>query len=86
MYQPSVPCPAQVFLLVDFSWTTTCVPGGAIGVALKSKFPSSAAYADSDGFRRADRSRLIVILHFGSNLSHSLEGNLGSQVYKPAMK
>ena len=86
MYHPSVPCPAHVFLLLDFSCTTTLVPGGAIGVALKLKLPSNAANADSEGFRQDERNKLMVILHCGISLSHSLDGNLGLQVYKPATK
>ena len=39
------------------------MPGGARGVALKSKFPKRAAYADRDGFRLAERNKLSVILH-----------------------
>ena len=62
MYHPSVPCPANDLLLSVFSWTTTFVPGGAIGVVLKSKLPSSAAYADNDRLRRAGHNKLIIIL------------------------
>ena len=40
MYHAAVPWLAHVFLFNDFSWTNTFMPGGAIGVVLKSKFLS----------------------------------------------
>ena len=43
------------------SRTKTLVPGGARGVALKSKFPLMAAWVERLGFVREDRSRLRVI-------------------------
>ena len=86
MYHAGVPWPAHVFLFDDFSWTSTLVPGGAIGVVLKSKLPNNAAYADNDWFRRAERSKFNVILHCGRSRSHSREGNCGSHVYKPAIR
>ena len=57
-----------------------------MGVALKSKFPFRAVYADSDGLRLDKRNKLIVMLHCGRIRSHSLDGNLGSHVYNPAIR
>ena len=62
------------------------VPGGANGVALKSKLPNLAAYADKDGLRRDDRSKLRVIVAWGINLSHSLAGKFDSHRHKPVIK
>ena len=86
MYHASVPCPAHDLRLLDFSWTTILVPGGAIGVALKSKIPCKAAYADKEGLRLADLKRFMVMLHCGISRSHSLAGTLGSHVCMPAMR
>ena len=86
MYHASVPCPTHDNLLFGFSCTTTLVPGGTIGVALKLKFPNNTAYAERDRLRLADLNKLIVILHCGRSRSHSLEGNFGSQVYNHAIR
>ena len=64
MYHVSVPWSMHDFLLSSFSCITTLGPGGAIGVLLKSKLPSNAAYADKDGLRRDDRKKMIVMLHW----------------------
>ena len=61
------------------------VHGGAMGVLLKSKFPSSDSYVDSDGFCLAGLNKSNVILHWGRSQSHSLDGNFESQVYNPAI-
>ena len=37
------------------------MPGGASGVQLKSKGPKTSAHDDNFGWRRYERSRLIVI-------------------------
>ena len=42
-------------------WTKTLVPGGARGVALKSKFLLMAVWAERIGFVQEDRRRLKVI-------------------------
>ena len=86
MYHASVPHPAHDNLLFTFSCITTLVPGGAIGVALKLKFPNNAAYAERYGLCPADLNKLMVILHYGRSRSHYLEGNFGSQVYNPAIR
>ena len=85
MYHASVTFPAHDNLLFAFSCTTTLVPGGAIGVALKLKLPNNSAYAEIDRLRLADLNKLMVIFHCGRSRSHSLEGNFGSQVYNPAI-
>jgi hypothetical protein len=43
-----------------FSWIKTFVPGGAIGVSLKSNLPASMLYAETFGFRRDDLTRFNV--------------------------
>ena len=58
MYHASVPCPAHDNLLFGFSCTTTLVPGGDIGVALKLKLPNNYAYAERDRLRLADLNTL----------------------------
>lgn len=50
MYQPSIPCGAQVPCTAGFSWISTLVPGDASGVLLKSNAPLSCALADSLGW------------------------------------
>lgn len=65
---------------------TTFVPGGASGVALKSKLPYRYACADSFGLTREVRSRFKVSEHCGINRSHSDTGKLGSHVAKPARR
>ena len=47
------------------SWTKTLVPGGEMGVALKSNFPLMAAWAERIGFVREERRRLIVVTAWG---------------------
>ena len=50
MYQQSASCVEEEGRLEAASWTKTLVPGGARGVALKSKFPLMAGWAESLGF------------------------------------
>ena len=50
MYQPSSACVEKEFRLEAALWTKTLVPGGARGVALKSKFPLMAVWAERLGF------------------------------------
>ena len=45
----------------DDLWTKNLVPGGARGVALKSKFPLIAVWAERLTFVREDWGRLRVI-------------------------
>ena len=68
------------------SWTKTLVPGGARGVALKLKFLLMAAWAESLGFVREDRSRLRVITAWGMRRSQSWEENLVLQEASPTQK
>ena len=86
MYHASVPCPSHDNLLFAFLCTTTLVPGGDIGVALKLNLTNDAAYAEIDGLRHANLNKLMVILHCGRSRSQSLEENFGSQVYNPAIR
>jgi hypothetical protein len=68
-------------LLGSFVYEDTCVCwGGAKGVALKLKFPKSAACAESFGCRLDEWRRLSVSVAWLSSQSHSVRGNLGSQV------
>ena len=57
-----------------------------MGVELESKLSNNAAYTDNVGFRFTERTKSMVILHCGSSLSHSQDGNFGLQVYKPAIR
>ena len=52
MYQPLTACVENEGRLEAASWTKTFVPGGARGVALKSKLPFMAAWAERLGFVR----------------------------------
>ena len=64
----------------------TFVPGGAMGVRLKSKLPNKYAYAESFGLTRLFRSKFNVITAWGRRRSHSAMGNLGSMEARPAIK
>jgi hypothetical protein len=86
MYQPSTPWGAKAERCAGVSWTRMRVPGGAKGVALKLKFPKRAACAESFGWRRDERRRLSVSVAWSMSRSHSVKGNLGSQVARPARK
>ena len=86
MYHPSTACVEKEGQAEKDSWTKTLVPGGARGVALKSKFLLMDAWAESLGFVREYRSRLIVITAWGMRRSHSWEGNLGLQEASPAQR
>ena len=86
MYKTSPACGEKEGQGDNDSWTKTLLPGGARGVALKSKFLLMAAWEESLGFVRDDRIRLIVITAWGIRQSHSWEGKLGSQEASPAQK
>ena len=57
-----------------------------MGVALKSKFPLSSVYADSDVLGLDERNKLMFMLYCGRSWSNSLDENLGSHVYNPAIR
>ena len=73
-YQPSSPCGAHVPRADGFSWMRTRIPGGAIGVRLKSNVPCNCAQADNFGLRRDARNKLSVSSACGSNWSHRCMG------------
>ena len=50
MYHSSTTCVEKEVRVEDDWWTKTLVPGGERGVALKSKFPLMAVWAESLGF------------------------------------
>ena len=79
MYQLSTECVEKEGRLEAASWADTLVPGGARGLALKSKFPLMDACAEGLGFVREERRRLRVITDWGMRRTHSWERNLGSQ-------
>ena len=79
MYHPSTACVEKEGRVEDDLWTKTFVPGGERGVALKSKLPLMAEWAERLGFVREDRSRLIVMTAWGMRRYHSWEGKLGLQ-------
>ena len=60
MYQPLIACVENEGWLEAALWTKTLVPGGAWGVALRSKFAFMAAWAERLGFVQEERSRLIA--------------------------
>ena len=64
----------------------TRVPGGARGVRVKSKVPSSWAYAESLGLRRQARRRLRVSSARGRRRHQFKRGKFGSVLARPAMK
>lgn len=66
--------------------TKTFVPGGAMGVLLKSKLPKRYAWAESLGLMRELRNRLRVRTAWPMSLSHSVTGNSGSALASPARK
>ena len=61
------------------SWTKALVPGGARGVALKSKLPLMPAWTERLGFVWEERRRLRVSTAWGMRRSYYWEGKLGSQ-------
>ena len=62
------------------------VPGGAIGVALKSNFPNICAYTYNLGFVLDVINQLIVIFDCFSIQHHKYIGKLLSTDAKPATK
>ena len=60
MYQPSIAWVENEGLLEAALWNKTLVPGGARGMALKSKFLFMAAWTERIGFVRDERRRLRV--------------------------
>ena len=79
MCQPSTLWVENEGWLEAASWIKTMVPGGARGVALKSKLLFMAEWAERLGFVREERSRLRVMTAWGMIRSHSWDGKLGSQ-------
>ena len=62
------------------------IPGGAIGVLLKSKEPCMCACAESLGLTRLALSRFRVRSAWGISLSHRFIGKLGGVEQRPALK
>ena len=60
MYQPSTACVENEGRYEAASWTKTLVPGGARGVALKSKLPLMDVWAERIGFVMEEKIRLRV--------------------------
>ena len=75
IYQPSFACGDQVPRWDGLSWTSTLMPGGAIGVLLKSNRPLSCSHADSFGFSRDPLRRLRVSSAWKRILHQSCIGN-----------
>ena len=65
---------------------STLIPGGAIGVLLKSYGPLNCAQADSFGFILDPRSRFSVNSACGKSLSHIGSGKLEGVVQKLEMR
>jgi hypothetical protein len=86
VYQPSLACGDQEVRFLGFSWTRTRIPGDAMGVRLKSKWPLSWAHAESLGLIRDPRSKLRVSRAWGTRRSHKWRGKSLSTLQRPAMK
>ena len=86
MYQPSTAWVENEGRLEAASSIETLVPGGARGVALNSKLPFMAAWAEMLGFVRDEQSRLRVWTSWGMRRSHSWDVKLGSQEASPAQR
>ncbi len=80
-YHSLTACGAHVFWFSGFSWTSTFIPGGAIGVWLKSW-----AHADRFGFIWDPCIRLSVRTAWWMSQSNKCSGNCLSVVQSPAMK
>ena len=72
--------------MVYLEWIGNIVPGGAGGVALKSRLQWIYAWADSLGFTIELRKGFRVMAAYGMRQSHSDARNLGSVIAKPDKK
>ena len=86
MYQPSTSWVENEGWLEAASWIKTLVPGGVRGVALNPKLPFMAAWAESLGFVREERSRLRVRTAWVMRRSYYWDGKLGSQEASPEQR
>ena len=86
MYQPSTSYVENEGWLEAASRNKTLVPGGARGVALKSKLPFMAAWAEILGSVREEQSRLKVRTDWGMRRYHYWDGKLGSKEASPAQR
>ena len=85
-YHPLTTCVDKEGRLKYDSWTKTLMPGGARGLALKSKFPLMSTWAERIGFVREYQIRLRVITAWGMRRYHYWERKLGSQEASPAQR
>ena len=85
-YQSTSPFNSHVRRVFGLTCATILVPGRANGVAEKSNSPKIYVYEDNEVLSLADLSRLSVMLHCSMSLSHSMRGNSGSKLAKPAFK
>ena len=86
MHQPLIEWIYNEVRLEDALWIKNLVPGGARGVALKSKLTFMAAWAEKLGFVREERSILRVMTSWGMRRYHSWDGKLGSQETSPEQR
>ena len=86
MYHPYSSWDVQVLCAVYFGWMSNIVPGGASGVALKSKIPWRYVWYDSSVFTFESLKRFRVMRHCGMRRSHSDTGNLVSVLARPDKK
>ena len=86
MYHPGTARGAQVPRASGSSCTNTRVPGGPIGVRLKSNTPLSCAYAESFGLMRDPRNKFRVVRAWGKRRSHRRNGSSGSVLQRMAIK
>ena len=73
-------------LFCGLACSSTLVPVGASRVALKSKLPINAAYAERYRFLLDDLKRFTFSCACGIRRSHSLAGNRVSQRNNPVMR
>ncbi len=85
-YHLSTAWGAHVPCTLGFSWTNTQMPGGAIGVWLKSTSPWSCAQAESLGLRCDPWSRLSISVACRRSQSHKCREISLSMLQSPAIK
>ena len=86
MYQPLTAYVENEGLLGAALWTKTLVPGGARGVALKSKLVLISVWAERLGFVREEWIRFRLRTALGMIRSHYWDGELGSKEAIPEQR
>jgi len=81
-----MPCGAQLHCVAGFSWTIMQMPGGTIGVQLKSMGPCSCTQAERHWLMHDPLSKLSVSSAWGRSQSQRWMGNLLSVLQSLEMK